>query len=397
MRRSTDAEVRRTYLHGPEGVRQAGHREYVGGLWDEVGPLQLRFLRGRGLGRDHRLLDIGCGALRGGVHLVRYLDAEQYTGVDKEPELLRIGAEQELGAALMAAKRPTLLALADFEFDRLPARPDTAWAHSLSPHLPMGHIRRCLPNPRPVIAPRGLLYATYGECDEPKDNPPEPHDHRLFEYTRAEMVEAGLATGWRVEHLGKWGHPRGHRMVRCTPSPASHRPRSRSIRNTNEGVLGGVVLLDVPTGPSDSNGVEGTALVVGEIPRDDRPDVAGLAVEGDAHADTHIRHRPLGLAQHGLDGVHEPLGMMFRLDVPQQLAPPVEGEFLIRPQGRVRPLVEVQPPTGTPAGLGHAAAPLAVGRARDRVVQFGQRHGFDLHPGSGPGHHHHRTAPRRAS
>jgi SAM-dependent methyltransferase len=216
MKRPTDAQIRRTYMHGPEGVRQAGHREYVGGLWDEVGWLQLAFLRGQGLRRDHRLLDIGCGALRGGVHLIRYLYWDRYTGVDKEPELLRIGAEREVGPAIMAAKRPTLLALADFEFDRLPTRPDIAWAHSLFTHLPMEHIRRCLAHLRTAM-PGGVLYATFGECDEPTDNPAEPHDHRLFEYTRAEMVEAGRATGWRVEHLGKWGHPRGHRMLKVTP------------------------------------------------------------------------------------------------------------------------------------------------------------------------------------
>ncbi|QKK10128.1 MAG: class I SAM-dependent methyltransferase [Planctomycetota bacterium] len=167
--------------------------------------------------RGHRLLDIGCGALRGGVHLVRYLDAERYTGVDKEPELLRIGAEHELGAELMAAKRPTLLALADFEFERLQARSDIAWAHSLFTHLPMEHIQRCLTNLRRAMPRGGVLYATFGECDEPKDNPAEPHDHRLFEFTRAEMTEVGCATGWCVEHLGKWGHPRGHRMLKFTP------------------------------------------------------------------------------------------------------------------------------------------------------------------------------------
>ncbi|MCL4743281.1 MAG: class I SAM-dependent methyltransferase [Phycisphaerales bacterium] len=220
MKRPTDAEVRRTYLQGPEGVRQAGHREYVGGLWDEVGRLQLRFLRGRGLRREHRLLDIGCGALRGGVHLIRYLEPGCYIGVDKEPDLLRIGAEQEVGPAIMSAKQPTLLALAGFEFDRLPARPDIAWAHSLFTHLPMEHIRRCLANLR-MVMPDGVLYATFGECDEPKDNPGEPHDHRLFEYTRAEMAEAGRATGWVPEHLGKWGHPRGHRMLKLTPVPTT--------------------------------------------------------------------------------------------------------------------------------------------------------------------------------
>jgi len=197
-----------------------------------VGRLQLRFLRRRGLRRDHRLLDIGCGALRGGVHFVRFLDAGGYIGVDKEPELLALGAEQELGPQLVAAKRPVLLALPDFEFERLPttARPDVAWAHSLFTHLPMGHIRRCLARRRPVMGRGSVLYATFGECDEPKDNPPEPHDHRLFEYTLAEMAEVGRATGWHVEHLGKWGHPRGHRMLKLTPTTPTTPTRHPSRR-----------------------------------------------------------------------------------------------------------------------------------------------------------------------
>ena len=145
--------------------------------------------------------------------------------MDKDPELLRIGAEEELGPALMAAKRPTLFVLADFEFERLPARPDIAWAHSLFTHLTMEHVRRCLANLRPVIAPRGVLYATFAECERIKDNPPEPHDHRLFEYTPAEMTEAGRASGWSVEHLGKWGHPRGQRMLKFTPTPTRQMSR----------------------------------------------------------------------------------------------------------------------------------------------------------------------------
>jgi SAM-dependent methyltransferase len=214
----TDAEIRRTFAHGPAGIAQVGHREYVGGLWDEVGRLQFRFLRSHGLRPEHRLLDVGCGSLRAGVHLVPYLDPGCYMGVDKEPELLRLGIERELDPAVFEVKRPVLLALPRFEFDRLPAAPDIAWANSLFTHLPLTDIRLCLANLRSVIAPGGIFYATFAECDEQADNPTEPHDHRLFEYTHGEMVEAGHATGWRVEHLGKWGHPRGQRMVKFIPN-----------------------------------------------------------------------------------------------------------------------------------------------------------------------------------
>ena len=47
-------------------VKAGKHRDSVGGLWDEVGQLQVDFLVSRGLMQHHKLLDIGCGSLRGG-------------------------------------------------------------------------------------------------------------------------------------------------------------------------------------------------------------------------------------------------------------------------------------------------------------------------------------------
>ena len=35
------------------------------------------------------LIDIGCGALRGGVHFVRHLDPGHYFGMDSEPAAAR--------------------------------------------------------------------------------------------------------------------------------------------------------------------------------------------------------------------------------------------------------------------------------------------------------------------
>ena len=43
----------------------------VGGLSDEIGPLQFFFLRWEGLRPEHTLVDVGCGGLLGGVHFVR--------------------------------------------------------------------------------------------------------------------------------------------------------------------------------------------------------------------------------------------------------------------------------------------------------------------------------------
>ena len=77
-------------------VRAGQHREVIGGLWDEMGRLQLEFMRAQGLQPQHRLLDLGCGSLRAGIHFVRYLDAGRYYGLDHNQSLLDAGYGTEL-------------------------------------------------------------------------------------------------------------------------------------------------------------------------------------------------------------------------------------------------------------------------------------------------------------
>ena len=49
-----------------KSVEDGKHRDVVGGLWEEIGCLQLSVLKRIGLQKSHTLLDIGCGSLRGG-------------------------------------------------------------------------------------------------------------------------------------------------------------------------------------------------------------------------------------------------------------------------------------------------------------------------------------------
>jgi hypothetical protein len=95
---------------GRRGIRKLGHREYVGGLWDEMGELQFDFLVEQGLMPSDVLLDVGCGSLRGGVHFIRYLEPGNYLGMEKEQELLQLGVKSELGMESLQARRPELLA-----------------------------------------------------------------------------------------------------------------------------------------------------------------------------------------------------------------------------------------------------------------------------------------------
>jgi hypothetical protein len=88
-----------------DSIHDRGHRESVGGLWDEIGRLQFDFLLRQGLRPHDVLLDVGCGSLRGGVHLIRYLEPRHYLEIDKRIELIIYGVASELGLDLFKEKR----------------------------------------------------------------------------------------------------------------------------------------------------------------------------------------------------------------------------------------------------------------------------------------------------
>src|SRR5687767_4171104 len=79
-----------------EQVADGEHRRVVGGMWDLVGRLQFDHLVASGLTPQMRLADIGCGALRGGVHFIDHLDNGNYFGLDLNQSLLDAGYDVEL-------------------------------------------------------------------------------------------------------------------------------------------------------------------------------------------------------------------------------------------------------------------------------------------------------------
>lgn len=214
-----------------EGIRErterGEHRELVGGLWDEIGHLTFDFLRGRGLKPETYLLDIGCGCLRIGVHLVEFLESQHYFGVDLSEDLLNAGYEVELKARGLQHKleRRNLLCDGDFDFSRLVEAPpfEMALAQSLFTHLPTNHIRLCLSNLAGVMHPRGTFYATIFFCPDEGEwgralyherggittyPARDPYHYRLSDLRC--FVE-GLP--WSVGAPLDWGHPRNQAML----------------------------------------------------------------------------------------------------------------------------------------------------------------------------------------
>lgn len=198
---------------GRLGVWLGGHREYVGGLWEEIGKLQFDFMLRMGLRPEHVLLDIACGSLRGGRHFIPYLDRGNYLGIEKEASLLRAGIRQELGRKLLTQRAPEFVISDSFEFHKFSKRPDFALAQSLFTHLAPGDIQACLTRLRANVNPGARLYATFRIRDDPAPATAQSHAHRGFDYSQAMAEEFGRKAGWAARYIGDWGHPRGQQML----------------------------------------------------------------------------------------------------------------------------------------------------------------------------------------
>ena len=197
------------------------HRELVGGLWEEVGALQFAYLKVRGLLPSHRLLDIGCGALRGGLHFIRYLDAGNYYGLDVNASLIEAG-RRELDEANLADRKPHLLVADGFELSPFATTFDYAIAVSVFSHLPMNHIIQCLAQTRQVLRPGAHFLASYFEAPTkaylaPLTHPPAGmvsyYSADAYHYAFEEMQWMADTAQLDVTRIGDWGHPRGQMML----------------------------------------------------------------------------------------------------------------------------------------------------------------------------------------
>jgi cyclopropane fatty-acyl-phospholipid synthase-like methyltransferase len=204
-----------------EEIAAGEHRKFVGRMWEEIGSLQLEFLREQGLLPHHRLVDIGCGSLRGGVRFIRYLDRGNYYGFDINASLIE-GGKKELAQEGLTDKRPNLLVEDKFKMTRFGATFDYAVAISVFTHLYMNHIARCLAEVRKVLKPGGKLFATFFEAPSPVHLEPIKHypgghmtkfDSNPFHYSLSEIEWLSQAAGLEVKYLGDWGHPRDQQML----------------------------------------------------------------------------------------------------------------------------------------------------------------------------------------
>lgn len=208
-----------------ERIAAGQHRGRIGGLWDVMGPMQLDIMLEYGLKPHHRVIDLGCGSFRAGVHLARYLDPLRYYGVDISRAILDAGYEHEIVRLGLEDRFPRSHTAVNAEFDisSFGVPFDFGMAQSLFTHLPIRYLGDCLSQAAPHFLPGGKFLITCFLVEPAEFDQPIKHaiggittkpDQDPYHYT-VESVEALAAQhpDWRLELVGDWKHPRDQQLL----------------------------------------------------------------------------------------------------------------------------------------------------------------------------------------
>lgn len=144
----TTGIVNKYYIQEPITESDIYSDEYTntfitsGNGWERDGLNQLNILIRNGLQPDMKLLEIGCGFLRGGSHIINYLDDYNYYGLDVNRRMLFIGLNNELRRKNLQHKvREENFVLTDwFDMSSFDVKFDYGFANSVFTGLPLNHL-----------------------------------------------------------------------------------------------------------------------------------------------------------------------------------------------------------------------------------------------------------------
>lgn len=190
------------------------HRDRIGGvgdLWESIGLLQFEMLKREGLKEHHKFLDLGCGSLRLGIHLIPYLNKGNYFGIDMHEWLIKDGIEKELGENLNKEKQPNFLVDEDFSVDKFKTNFDFMIAQSLFTHLPINKIEKCFSKLANVMNEDSRFFFTFFPITKPEEE--IKIDEEPYHQTISFYEELANKNGMTFAYLGDWNHPRGQMLA----------------------------------------------------------------------------------------------------------------------------------------------------------------------------------------
>lgn len=205
-------------------IKSLGARQYVGGLFEEIGKWQFDLItKNQTLSKQTRFLDVACGCFRLGKHMIDYLDDNHYYGFDIADDVVNHGINQELREDQKpgSQKNPTVWITDTFDLSKVSEGYDLAWANSLFSHLDVEDIQNCFEGLNKVSEKNNTFMFTYFNHHNPevvngnqRNWQGKSHSNRMFVYSLKEMQEIAGGYGWEVNPLQTQTHPRGQLVVK---------------------------------------------------------------------------------------------------------------------------------------------------------------------------------------
>jgi SAM-dependent methyltransferase len=129
--------------------------------FERVGRLGFQVLLAEGLLPGSRVLDVGCGALRLGYWLMRFLDPGCYFGIEPQEQMLRVGLEQIVEPEVVQRAQARFAHNDDFDFSVFDERFDFVVARSIWTHAAQPQISAMLRSFARAASPDGAFLASY--------------------------------------------------------------------------------------------------------------------------------------------------------------------------------------------------------------------------------------------
>lgn len=127
------------------------------------GELILQFLIEEGLTPSSRVLELGCGNLNSGVHLIRHLSPGHYVGVDPNGWTVNAGVENFPD---LQSRGPRFLWNSDFDAASVGVKFDFVICHSVVSHMAHWQLPLALANVRAVVNEGATWLASYRRGEE---------------------------------------------------------------------------------------------------------------------------------------------------------------------------------------------------------------------------------------
>ncbi|WP_406729172.1 class I SAM-dependent methyltransferase [Streptomyces sp. GD-15H] len=194
--------------------------------WLALGQMQFDYLIEHGLRPGHRMLDIGCGNLRGGWRFIDYLETGNYYGIDISPDIL-IAAKKTLVERGLQDKLPHLTLTGDLTLDFLPGDHfDVVQAHSVFSHSPLEVIEQCLAHVGRVLTDTGFFDFTFDRT--------EGTEHQVlredFYYRTETLLHLARKHGLHGRFMGDWEkRPHGQSKIRVSRPPLPSRGQHEEL------------------------------------------------------------------------------------------------------------------------------------------------------------------------